>query len=89
MSQLGEYFRKNLRYPETARNARLEGKVFVSFIVTDKGRIEEVYALKRLGMGLDEEAVRLIQTMPNWIPGKQSGRAVTVRYNLPVNFSLR
>ena len=88
MRKVGEYFQKNLHYPEAARNAKLEGRVFVTFIVTDKGDIRDVHTLKRLGLGTDEEAVRLIQSMPNWIPGKQNGQPVNVRYNLPVNFSL-
>lgn len=88
MNKLANYLRKNLRYPEAARNAKLEGRVLVSFIVTAGGHIEDVYPLKSPGMGTAEEAVRLVQNMPNWIPGKQSGRPVNVRYNLVVNFIL-
>ncbi|GAB2588370.1 energy transducer TonB [Spirosoma areae] len=89
MQNLGEYLRKNLRYPEAARQAKVEGRVFVNFLVSNQGKIQDVHVLKRVGFGMDEEALRLMQAMPNWIPGRQSGRAVNVRYNLPINFSLR
>jgi len=86
MNKLGNYLRKNLRYPEAARKAGIEGRGFVNFIVTDQGVIENVNVLKGLGFGTDEEAVRLISSMPNWRPGKQGGKAQNVRYNLVVNF---
>lgn len=88
MSRLGDYIRQNLRYPEAAINAKIEGKAFVSFIVMKNGSVQDVQVLKGLGYGTNEEAVRLIQTMPNWIPGKQSGRSVNVKYNLVVPFTL-
>ncbi|GAB4022958.1 energy transducer TonB [Spirosoma koreense] len=89
MRKLGDYIKQNLHYPEAARTARLEGRVFITFIVTDQGIIRDVKALNHLGQGLDEEAVRLVASMPAWEPGRQQGRAVNVRYNIPVNFSLR
>ncbi|GAB3905796.1 hypothetical protein GCM10028803_37190 [Larkinella knui] len=89
MNKLGEYIRTNLKYPEAARKAGQEGRVFVSFIVNEVGGIEEVQVLKSLGPELDAEAKRLIEKMPTWIPGKQAGRAVACRFNLPVNFRIR
>ncbi|WP_420148709.1 energy transducer TonB [Spirosoma sp.] len=88
MASLGKYIQKNLRYP-TGLTAEPEagGRVFVSFIVGEEGRIEEAKVLKSLGPKFDEEAIRLITSMPNWIPGKIDGRAVACRYNLPINFS--
>lgn len=88
MSRLGDYIRQNLRYPEAAINAKIEGKAFVSFIVMKNGSVQDVQVLKGLGYGTNEEAVRLIQTMPAWNPGKQSGRPVNVKYNLVVPFKL-
>ncbi|UFH54291.1 energy transducer TonB [Spirosoma sp. KNUC1025] len=87
--KLGRYLEENLQYPEAARNAKLEGRVFVNFIVNDDGRITHVKALNKLGLGTDEEAIRLVASMPNWIPGKQNGRPVNVFYNLPINFKLK
>ena len=88
MSALDKYLRKNARYSEAARKARLEGRVFVNFIVTDQGDIEEIKILKGLEPELDSGVIQLIQNMPKWIPGKLNGRPVNVRFNLPVNFSL-
>lgn len=87
MRAFQDYLATNVRYPETARAGRVEGRVFVSFIVRSDGRITDVGVLKGLGYGCDEEAVRVISAMPNWKPGTQSGRAVNVKYNLVVPFS--
>ena len=62
--------------------------MFLSFIVTKDGRILEVHPLRGIGFGADEEAVRLVESMPNWNPGKQSGRSVNVKYNLVIPFAL-
>jgi len=84
--QIGPYLRQNLRYPEAASKAKVEGKVFVSFIVTHDGRIQNVTVLKGYGYGIDEEAIRLVQNMPAWTPGRQAGRPVNVKYNLVIPF---
>lgn len=88
MTQFSNYIRQNLRYPEGAVTAKVEGKAFVSFVVTKSGSIRQVQVLKGIGYGTNEEAARLIQSMPNWNPGKQSGRPVNVRYNVVVPFRL-
>ena len=82
------YLEKNLRYPEAAQKANAEGRVFVSFIVTKTGEITDVNLLKGIGFGADEEAIRVVQNMPRWKPGSQSGHAVNVKYTLPINFQL-
>ena len=88
MNGFTDYLKKNLHYPKAARKAKLEGRVSVNFIVTAEGHIEDVKLYNSLGLGTDEEAVRLIESMPDWIPGKQSGKAVSMRYNLPIDFRL-
>ena len=85
---LYSFLNTNIRYPNAAKRANVSGKVFVSFIVDDDGSIQDVSIMKGLGFGTDEEAVRIVKSMPNWKPGKMSGRAVRVRYNLPINFQL-
>ena len=87
MARLDRYLRANLRYPKVAREDRRDGKVFVSFVVMDTGIIEDVKALTSLGPAFDAEAVRVVTDMPPWIPGKQGGKPVNCRYNLPINFS--
>lgn len=88
MSGLGDFLRKSLQYPRSAASAGVSGKVFVSFVVNTDGSLTDVQVLKGIGFGCDEEAVRVIQKMPRWKPGKQSGRAVRVKYNLPISFTL-
>ena len=88
MKQLGAYLTKNLRYPKAAEKVNAEGRVFVSFIVTQDGDVADVKLLKDIGFGTGEEAVRVVSAMPRWKPGKQSGQPVNVRYNLPINFQL-
>lgn len=81
------FMQTKVRQLKDTSSRKLTGKVFVSFIVTDQGAIEEVTALNRQRSTEATEAVRLVQSMPAWKPGKQSGRAVNVKYNLPINFS--
>lgn len=88
MSALNQYLSKNIRYPAAAQRANVSGRVFVSFVVNTDGSIQDVAVLKGLGFGTDEEAVRVVKSMPKWKPGKQSGRPVRVKYNLPINFQL-
>ena len=88
MDALRIFLTKNLNYPPSAANAGVSGRVFVSFVVNTDGSLADVQVLKGIGFGCDEEAVRVIQTMPRWKPGKQSGRAVRVKYNLPIAFTL-
>ncbi|WP_170069412.1 energy transducer TonB [Spirosoma pollinicola] len=77
-----------MKYPQAARQAQKEGKVFVNFIVNERGGIEEARVLKSLDSELDAEAVRLVQRMPAWTPGKVNGSVVACRYNLPIPFDL-
>ncbi|MBO0938040.1 energy transducer TonB [Fibrella sp. HMF5335] len=79
---------KNIKYPAAAQRANISGKVFVSFTVNTDGSITDAQVLKGLGFGTDEEAIRVVKSMPRWKPGKQSGRSVRVKYNLPISFQL-
>ena len=83
-----KYLAKNIRYPKAAREKKLYGKVFVSFVVTETGDISEVQIRTGIDPDIDAEALRVVQAMPKWIPGRQSGRNVPVRYQLPIGFSL-
>ncbi len=89
MPGLSQYLAGALRYPAEARKANVQGTVFVSFVVTRTGSISEVTLLKGIGYGCDEEAMRVVGLMPAWIPGRQSGRPVSVRYSLPLRFVLQ
>ncbi|GAB4049301.1 M56 family metallopeptidase [Spirosoma litoris] len=88
MSELGKYLMKNLRYPADARKAHVDGQVFIQFVVTETGDIQQLRILKGIGFGCNEEAVRVVSQMPKWRPGKQNGKPVAVQYNLPIQFTL-
>ena len=82
------YIQGNLKYPPQARQQQVEGKVFLSFTVGTNGNVGDVKVQKGIGAGCDEEAVRVVKSMPAWTPGKQNGRTVAVSYTVPVTFSL-
>lgn len=88
MGAFYEYVGKNMKYPSQARRMGIEGKVFVQFVVDKDGTISQVQAIKGIGAGCDEEAVRVLKNAPKWKPGKQRGRPVRVRMVLPITFKL-
>lgn len=85
---LGRFLGQNLRYPAAARNAGVEGTVFITFTISSEGDVKDAYVAKGIGYGCDEEGLRVVNLMPKWAPGMQTGRAVAVRYTLPMNFIL-
>jgi periplasmic protein TonB len=87
-SKMYQYLGKNIQYPSAAQRANVTGKVFLAFVVNTDGSIQNVEVIKGIGFGCDEEAVRVVRSMPRWLPGKQSGRPVRVKYTLPVSFTL-
>jgi len=88
MSAFYEYVANNLRYPEEASKAGIEGRVFVEYIVTKDGTIANVKCVKGIGELCDAEAVRVISNSPAWKPGKEKGENVNVRMILPITFKL-
>ena len=87
--KLMEYVAKSVRYPQLAREMGVQGRVFISFVVEKDGSISNVALLRGIGSGCDEEAIRVVKSMPKWSPGLQCGRVVRVSYNLPINFKLK
>ena len=85
---LMDFVSKNVKYPEEAKNKNIAGRVFVSFVVEKDGSINEVKVLRGIGGGCDEEAVRVIKSMPKWKPGKQKGQPVRVNFQMPFVFKL-
>ena len=86
--ELTKYLRDNIKYPQIAREAGTQGIVYVTFVVTKTGRIQAIKILRGVGDGCDEEAIRVLKTMPDWKPGRENGQAVQVQINLPINFKL-
>ena len=86
---LYKFLGENIKYPQMAKESGIQGRVFVTFVVERNGSVTDVRVLRGIGGGCDEEAVRVVQNMPSWTPGKQRGKAVRVQYNLPVKFTLQ
>lgn len=85
---LRKFLKDNIRYPQQALDASLQGTVFVTFVVEQDGSIGNARVLKGIGKGCDEEALRVVKMMPAWKPGTQRGKPVKVQINLPVRFAL-
>lgn len=85
---LSAYLQKNLRYPSAASSVGVSGRVYLSFIVNTDGSLVDVQVAKGIGFGCDDEALRVIKAMPHWKAGRQAGRAVRVKFTLPVVFTL-
>ena len=83
---LMDYLKTNVKYPEAAKAAKIEGRVTTSFIVGEDGVIRDVKVLRSVSPELDAEAIRVMSSMPKWEPGKQDGKPVPVRYTVPINF---
>lgn len=88
-AKMYEYLGKNIKYPQIARESSIQGRVFVNFVVEPDGSVTNVKVLRGIGGGCDEEAMRVVKSMPKWKPGKQRGKAVRVSYTLPVVFKLQ
>ena len=83
-----QFIAKNINYPKSARKQRVQGKVYVEFIIDNDGSITEVKCIKGIGGGCDEEAERVIASSAKWNPGRQRGRFVRQKMVLPINFHL-
>ena len=88
-SKLFEFIAQNVKYPKEAENAGIQGRVIATFVVEKDGSISEAKVMKSVNPLLDAEALRVINAMPNWTPGKQRGEAVRVKYTVPVSFHLQ
>lgn len=88
MQALAAFLQNEIRYPDIARKAGVEGKVFIQFVVGSDGKISGVEVVRGIGGGCDEEAIRVVKAMPDWIPGRQNGHNVAVRFSMPITFKL-
>lgn len=88
MAAFYKYVADKMKYPPQARRMGIDGKVFVEFVINKDGSISDVKAVKGIGAGCDEEAVRVVQGAPSWTPGKQRGKPVKQRMVLPITFRL-
>jgi len=84
-----EYIARNLRYPEIAAENGISGRVYVQFAINSKGQLVDCIVVRGIDPALDKEAVRVVMSSPNWVPGKQRGKAVKVQFTFPINFVLQ
>lgn len=84
-----QFLRNNIKYPKLALQNKIQGKVYISFIVEKNGSLSNIKILQGIGAGCDEEALRVVHLMPKWKPGKTQGREVRVVITMPVNFVLQ
>ena len=83
-----QFLRQEVKYPKEAFKDGVQGRVVVQFVVEKDGSISEVEVVKKVNEHLDAEAVRVVNAMPKWKPGKQKGEPVRVKFTLPVTFRL-
>ena len=83
-----KFISENVKYPKEAEEKGLQGRVVVRYIIEKDGSISEVEIAKSVNEYLDAEAIRVVNAMPKWIPGKQKGEPVRVKFTLPITFRL-
>jgi len=83
-----KFLRDNIIYPKIAKETGIQGPVHLTFVVEKDGSISDVNILRGIGGGCDEEAIRVVSSMPKWKPGRQNGKEVRVQFNMPINFKL-
>jgi len=88
-AEMMSFIFKNLKYPDAAKENGIQGRVTCSFVINKDGTIVDAEVVRGIDASLDKEALRVINSMPKWKPGKQRGKPVRVKYNLPVNFRLQ
>lgn len=88
LSALLKFFQDNVVYPKADKDLGIEGKVLVRFVITADGSVANIAIAKSVSFGLDSEALRVVGLLPKFTPGTQQGKAVSVYYNLPFNFTL-
>lgn len=85
---LYKFISDNIRYPDSAANNSVTGKVKIKFVIDEFGAIQDVQAQTSYGFGLEDEAIRVIRSMPHWKPGINNGKPVKVYFQIPINFTL-
>ena len=85
---LAAYLRESVRYPEKALRSRISGRVYVNFVLSATGKVQDVHVVRGPGYGLNEEALRVVWLMPPWEPAQVKGRPVRVVCTIPISFTL-
>lgn len=85
---LFDFISRNVVYPQSAKENGIVGKVIVQFVVNKKGKVEKVQVVRGVDPILDQQAIKVVEKLPDWTPGEQNGKAVSVYYTLPISFKL-
>lgn len=88
-SELRKFIANNIKYPEVAQQNGIQGRVYVTFVVDKNGEVANARIARGVDQELDREALRVVNSLPQWIPGKQRGKEVNVSYTVPINFALQ
>lgn len=88
-AEMTRFIQKNIKYPMMARESDIQGRVYINFVVEPDGSVSNVTVMRGIGGGCDEEAVRIVNMMPKWNPGKQRGIAVRCSFTVPIVFRLQ
>ena len=83
-----KFLADNIKYPTEDAKNKVQGKVYLTFVIGSTGKIRDVEVMKGVSGNLDREAARVIKAMPKWRPGRKDGKPVAVKYNLPIGFAL-
>jgi protein TonB len=88
MDALMKFLQQNIKYPEQAQKDSIQGRVIVQFVINKMGQVTDPTIMRSVSPELDAEALRVTNAMPLWTPGKQKGKAVNVKFTLPITFKL-
>ncbi len=83
-----KFIYENIKYPDEAKKAKIQGTVYVQYVIEKDGRVTNGKVIRDIGGGCGEESLRMVSIMPNWNPGRQRGKPVRVQFNLPIKFKL-
>jgi TonB family protein len=83
-----KFLATHVNYPKEAQEKKIQGVVYVKFLVKEDGSVDDARVLRGIGGGCDEEALRVVERMPDWTPGRQGGKPVRVEFSLPVRFTM-
>lgn len=88
MEAMQKFIASNIHYPPSAMKTGTQGTVYVQFIITKTGKISNAKVLRGIGLDCDKEALRVVNAMPDWKPGKDKGKAVATSFQIPIKFQL-
>ena len=87
-TEIFKFLKKNVKYPQMAKDAGIKGTVYVQYIINRQGNVDQIEVVRGVHPSLDKEAIRVVKRLPQFVPGKQRGLPVNVKFTLPIKFTL-